>query len=115
MTTSTVPLEGRQRPLFVDWAGFIGMSLFALALPLGAGQIGILVLPPMLYELAVAATFLVRGRPRRHLPGIAPRVAAYGASFLVPAFLRGATAWAPSLVAGASLHVLQSAGAVLWL
>jgi len=115
MSTAVGAITTRPRPLLVDWAGFICLSLFALALPLGAGHIGVLVLPPMLYELAVAATFLMRGRSRRHLPGITPRIAAYGATFVIPVFMRAASAWAPSLVAAGSRHALLSAGATLWL
>ena len=38
----------------------------------------------MLYEVVVATTFLVRRQPRRTLLGVGPRMAAYGATFLLP-------------------------------
>lgn len=111
--TATPPV--RPRRTAADWAGFTLLSAFALALPLGAGKPGLLLLPPMLYELLVAATFLVRGRARRTTHGIGPRVAAYGASFLVPVFLWTAARLAPEMIASSRLAPLRSLGTATWL
>ena len=69
----------------------------------------------MLYEVAVAATFLVRGRARRLLAGAGPRVAAYIASFLIPLFIWASSRWAPSFIAPTELPFLRLAGASAWL
>ena len=98
-----------------DWAGAAGFGAFALLFPLTAGRFGLLLLPPMLYELTVAVTFLVRGRAKRSLQGAGPRVAAYVATFWMPLFFWATLRWAPSLVPASSSSALRAAGASLWL
>ena len=98
-----------------DWVGCVFFCAFALAIPLTSGRSGLLLLPPMLYEAAVAATFLVRGRARRSLTGIVPRVVAYVATFLVPVSLWLATKWAPDLLSTSESPILRLAGASTWL
>jgi protein-S-isoprenylcysteine O-methyltransferase Ste14 len=98
-----------------DWIGCLFFCAFALTIPLTAGQVGLLLLPPMAYEIVVAATFLIRGRARRTLPGIWPRVAAYGATFLIPVFLWCSSRWAPQFVESSTAPALRFAGAFLWL
>lgn len=98
-----------------DWAGCVFFCAFAITLPLTAGKTGLLLLPAMVYEILVAATFLVRGQARRTLGGLGPRVAAYGATFLIPAFLWAAARWAPNSLAQSSSPFLQKAGASIWL
>jgi len=98
-----------------DWVGCAFFAVFALTLPLTSGAIGLMLLPPMMYELVVAVTFLIRGRARRSLRGFGPRLAAYGATFLLPVFLWTAHRWAPSLVAMSTVPWFVSAGAVVWL
>ena len=98
-----------------DWIGCLFFCAFALTIPLTAGQVGLLLLPPMAYEIVVAATFLIRGRARRSLHGVGPRVAAYGATFLIPVFLWCSSRWAPQFVASSTAPPLRFAGAFLWL
>lgn len=98
-----------------DWVGCIFFCAFSLAIPLTSGRSGLLLLPPMLYEAAVAATFLVRGRARRALPGVVPRLVAYVATFLVPVFLWLATKWAPDFLSTSQSSILRLAGASVWL
>lgn len=98
-----------------DWVGCVFFCAFALALPLTSGRSGLLLLPPMLYEAAVAATFLIRGRARRSLTGVLPRVVAYVATFLVPVFLWLANKWAPGLLSTSESPILRLAGASTWL
>src|SRR5918911_2780531 len=73
---------------WTDWVGCIAVLAFAASIFAGSRELGILLLAPVGYEVAVAFTFLLRGRPRRTLSGTLPRIAAYGASFLIPAFVR---------------------------
>ena len=98
-----------------DWIGCLFFCAFALTIPLTAGRVGLLLLPPMAYETVVAATFLIRGRARRSLHGVGPRVAAYGATFLIPVFLWCSSRWAPQFLTPSTAHPLRFAGAFLWL
>jgi protein-S-isoprenylcysteine O-methyltransferase Ste14 len=90
-------------------------AAFALMFPLTAGRFGLLLLPPMLYELTVAVTFLVRGRARRSLQGAGPRAAAYVATFWMPLVFSVTLRWAPNLVPASTSAALRMAGASLWL
>ena len=105
----------RQTRSASDWIGCAFFVGFALTLPLTSGTSGLLLLPPMIYESVVGVTFLIRGRARRSLEGMGPRVAAYGATFLLPIFLWSAQRWAPSLVAESSVPVFIRVGAGIWL
>lgn len=98
-----------------DWLGCLFFAAFALTLPLTSGTSGLLLLPPMIYEMVVAVTFLMRGRARRSLHGVGPRAAAYGATFLLPIFLWTAQRWAPHLVAVSTVPWFVRAGAGIWL
>lgn len=112
-TEGTLPARSRRSAS--DLFGCVFYCAFALTLPLTAGKSGLLLLPPMLYEVAVAATFLIRGQPRRTLPGLGPRAAAYGATFLIPVFLWASSRWAPGFLAPSTLPLLRVMGASAWL
>src|SRR6185437_2899930 len=114
-TTSAKPSAVRPVRSLSDWIGCAFFSAFALTLPLTSGNTGLLLLPPMIYELVVAVTFLIRGRARRSLRGFGPRAAAYGATFLLPVFLWSAQRWAPDLVAMSFVPSFRRAGATIWL
>jgi protein-S-isoprenylcysteine O-methyltransferase Ste14 len=98
-----------------DLVGCACFAAFALMFPLTAGRFGLLLLPPMLYELTVAVTFLVRGRARRSLQGAGPRAAAYVATFWMPLVFSVTLRWAPNLVPASTSAALRMAGASLWL
>ena len=115
MSAVTAAIPARARRTAADWVGCAIFCAFAITLPLTSGKSGLLLLPPMLYEVLVAATFLVRGRPRRTLPGVAPRVAAYGATFLLPVFLWAAARWFSTSLASSTLPALRIVGASTWL
>lgn len=112
---STAVASVRQSRPLSDWVGCACFAAFALLFPLTAGRFGLLLLPPMLYELAVAVTFLIRGRARRSLQGAVPRAAAYLATFWMPLFFWIALRWAPNLVPSSPSGTLRMAGASLWL
>src|SRR5690242_15235244 len=97
--TAATKADVRQARSISDWIGCLFFAAFALTLPLKSGTSGLLLLPPMIYEMVVAVTFLTRGRAKRSLHGVGPRVAAYAATFLLPVFLWAAQHWAPHLVA----------------
>lgn len=113
-TSRTTPDLRRERSI-ADWLGCAFFAAFALTLPLTSGKSGLMLLPPMAYELVVAVTFLIRGRARRSLQGVEPRVAAYGATFLLPIFLWVSERWAPTLVAQSPIRAFLSVGAIIWL
>lgn len=115
MSAVAAIFPARARRTAADWVGCAFFCAFALTLPLTSGKSGLLLLPPMLYEVGVAATFLVRGRPRRTLSGIGPRAAAYGATFLLPLFLWAAARWFPAYLASSTLPALRIAGVSTWL
>ena len=96
-------------------AGDAFCGAVAAGLALDSGKIGLLLVPPMMYELVVAVTFLIRGRARRVESEMIPRVAAYGASFLVPVFMWASVRWAPTYLAASESSLLRTAGASSWL
>jgi protein-S-isoprenylcysteine O-methyltransferase Ste14 len=105
----------RASRIAADWIGFLFFCAFALTIPLTAGSSGLLLLPPMLYEVAVAGTFLSRNRARRSLQGVAPRLIAYIATFLLPLFIWIAIRWIPSFFTTTQSSLLRTAGASFWL
>src|SRR5690348_10185714 len=105
----------RSRRTAADWLGFVFFCAFATGLALDSGKAGVLLVPPLFYELCVAITFLIRGRARRVLTGKVPRLAAYGASFLLPVFVWASVRWAPTWVAPSQSSLLTIAGASCWL
>lgn len=113
--TSANSSEVRPVRSLSDWIGCAFFAAFALTLPLTSGKAGLMLLPPMIYEMVVAVTFLIRGRARRSLRGFGPRAAAYGATFLLPVFLWTAQRWAPNLVAMSWVPSFKRAGATIWL
>jgi protein-S-isoprenylcysteine O-methyltransferase Ste14 len=110
-----LPTFTRTSRTTADLVGCVFFCAFAITIPLTSGRSGLLLLPPMLYEVAVAATFLVRDRARRSLLGAAPRLIAYMASFFLPVFIWASTRWAPSLLAMTQSPLMRTAGASLWL
>jgi protein-S-isoprenylcysteine O-methyltransferase Ste14 len=113
-TTVSERVEGEGRT-WTDWVGFFvcfGLVVLILSTP---GEMKLLLLPPVLYELAVGVTFLVRGRARRTLTGLGPRVAAYTAGFIVPIFVRAALEWRPEWLAATPSLALRNVGGGLWL
>jgi protein-S-isoprenylcysteine O-methyltransferase Ste14 len=100
---------------WTDWTGCIAVLAFAASIFAGSRELGILLIAPVGYEVTVAFTFLVRRRPRRTLTGTLPRIAAYGASFLIPAFVRASLTWAPTFVASTANSQLRAAGVFFWL
>lgn len=115
MTMSLTTVSARPTRTPADWVGCAFFGAFALALPLTSGRVGLMLLPPMFYELLVAATFLVRGPARRALSGTGPRVAAYGATFAVPIFLWGSQRWEQSWISLSTFAPLRFVGAGTWL
>src|SRR5918911_457079 len=100
---------------WTDWVGFTAILALAASTFVGSRELGVLLSAPLGYDLAVSLTFLIRGRPRRTLTGFLPRVAAYGASLLVPVFVRASLSWAPSAVASTTAAPVRAGGIFLWI
>jgi len=98
-----------------DWVGFTVFMLFAGWLLSGPRSLGMFLVVPVIYEMGIATTFLLRGRAQRSMPDLVPRVIAYGSTFLIPVFVRWALRYQPALVATSPKPVLQVAGMSLWL
>jgi protein-S-isoprenylcysteine O-methyltransferase Ste14 len=110
-----IPTLKRTSRTTADWVGCVFFSAIAITIPLTSGSSGLLLLPPMLYEVAVAATFLLRNRPRRSLQGAGPRLIAYMATFFLPLFIWVSTHWVPGFFEMTQSPLLTTAGASLWL
>jgi protein-S-isoprenylcysteine O-methyltransferase Ste14 len=98
-----------------DWIGTAAFTAVAFTLFRRAPEFGLLVLPALLQELLVAISFLVRGRPKGGASGWAPRLVAYGNTFVVMGFL-----WLASTRHREWIHPTEQAelwwlGTVLWL
>jgi protein-S-isoprenylcysteine O-methyltransferase Ste14 len=108
------PALGRRRSV-ADWLGFTTFMLFAGWLLSGPRSLAMFLVVPVLYEVGIATTFLLRGRARRSTPDLVPRVIAYGSTFLIPVFVRLALRYQPALVASSPKPALQAVGMTLWL
>lgn len=82
-----------------DWAGFAAFLSLAVWLAASAPALTVALVPVLAYELAMALAFLTRAPARAVIPGILPRVAAHGGTFLVVAFIAASSAWAPHWLA----------------
>ncbi len=93
---TSLPLSATRERHWSDLTGaaaFLAIAAYAAAT---APSLSIALLPVLAYEVFSAVAFLVRGRARSTLPGLAPRAAAYAGTFLVPVFLVAAATWAPA-------------------
>jgi protein-S-isoprenylcysteine O-methyltransferase Ste14 len=78
-------------------------------------ELGVLMLPALVQELLIAASFLVRGRARSAAPNLASRAVAYLNSFLVIVFILVAGQIQPEWLQPTPNHALRGAGGILWL
>jgi len=83
------------------WSDFVGCIAF-LALAAWdvwiAPAVSLALIPVFGYEAAAGIAFLGRRRARASIRGSGPRIAAYGATFMVPLFLAFAAAREPSWI-----------------
>ena len=70
-----------------DWLGTAAFTAMAVGLWRQSPEFGVLLLPGLVQELLIAASFLVRGRARSSAPSWTSRVVAYLNSFLVMVFI----------------------------
>jgi protein-S-isoprenylcysteine O-methyltransferase Ste14 len=98
-----------------DWVGVAVFTAIGVNVYRQSPELGILILPGILQELIVTASFLLRPRPRRAASGWMPRLVAYANSFGVMLFLLYAAARHPDWVGPTDNPSLRTAGAFLWL
>ena len=98
-----------------DWVGTAAFTAMAVGLWRQSPEFGVLLLPGLVQELLVAASFLLRGRARATAPGWASRVVAYANSFLVMIFILVAGKLQPEWLRPTPNDALRFAGAILWL
>ena len=98
-----------------DWVGVAVFTAIGVNLYRQSPEFGILVLPGILQELLVAASFLLRPRERHAAPGWLPRVVAYVNTFGVMVFLVYAARYQPEWIRPTPVPALRTAGALLWL
>jgi protein-S-isoprenylcysteine O-methyltransferase Ste14 len=98
-----------------DWVGVVAFTAIGANLYTQAPEFGILILPGILQEIVVAASFLLRPRPRLGTPGWWPRAVAYANTFGPMLFLWYAARYHHDWVRPTPIPDLRLMGAVLWL
>jgi len=98
-----------------DWVGVVAFTAIGANLYTQAPEFGILILPGILQELVVAASFLLRPRRRLGATGWRPRLVAYANSFGVMLFLWYSARYHHDWIRPTPVSELRMAGAVLWL
>ncbi len=112
-TALGLPGRGAGRHHWSDWVGFI---VYATAVVWGASKgsgVNVYGIPILLLQFLYSVGYLLRGPARRTLPGLGPRLIAYGTAYIMPAFLLAAGRWAPQLTTPVANPVLRSAGWIL--
>jgi protein-S-isoprenylcysteine O-methyltransferase Ste14 len=99
---------------FSDWFGFVFFLFFAGFLFWRAPRLGLLMLPGVLHELLTAFCFLLRRNPKASLSGLGPRIAAYGATFLMPVVVITMTARYAGWFQLSHSPILQWIGLLAW-
>jgi protein-S-isoprenylcysteine O-methyltransferase Ste14 len=98
-----------------DWVGVVAFTAIGANLYRQAPEFGILILPGILQELVVAASFLLRPRARLGTPGWWPRAVAYANTFGPMLFLWYAARYHHDWVRPTPIPDLRLMGAILWL
>jgi protein-S-isoprenylcysteine O-methyltransferase Ste14 len=98
-----------------DWVGLAAFTAIGISLWRKAPEFGVLIVPGLLQEMVVTASFLLRGRARPARIGWLPRLVAYANSFIVMAFLLIAAEWHREWIRPTPIPELRSLGTVLWL
>jgi protein-S-isoprenylcysteine O-methyltransferase Ste14 len=97
-----------------DWIGTAAFAALGLLLWRRAPEFGLLVLPAILQELLVVASFLIRGRPRMGAPSWKARAIAYTNSFVILGFIWVASQTHPDWLRQTGDPTVRLLGSVLW-
>lgn len=100
---------------WTDYAGFFFyLAVAANFLRHMPREIVFLLLPTLLHELAISASFLIRRPLRMQLKGWAPAAAGYGGALILMVFFPVTRAWFPSWIARTQSDGMIAAGLALW-
>lgn len=114
MSVSVAPAEApRVTRAWSDIVGFLSCIGLAAFTVIRSPDVVLLLAPVLLYELALALSFLTRGRAVRVNTGWGQRIAAYGGSYLMALALPLITELEPRWIAPTDVPALLSAGVVL--
>ncbi len=108
-------------PIFsADWVGFSWFSFWTLinaVLAIGVSRraplVALFLAPTFAHEALIAVAFLARRPLLKQAEGWSPRLAAYVATFLIPAFCFFASQWRPGWMKPSSPAAFAT-GVVLW-
>jgi protein-S-isoprenylcysteine O-methyltransferase Ste14 len=98
------------------WSDWVGFTVFGCAVLWGAWRgsgVNVYGLPILILQFLYAMGYLLRGPARATVPGLMPRIAAYGTAYVMPAFLLVAGKFAPELTRPADNPTLRTAGWIL--
>jgi len=98
-----------------DWVGFLFCVWLVIAIFRKSPAMGMMMLPACLHDIVAGVAFLVRRPAKAHLQGWGPRIATYGSSFLIPAFLALAGSRYPSWVRFTRVPSVVSVGYCVWM
>lgn len=96
-----------------DVVGFISFVALAAFTAVRQPELVLLLAPVLLYEIAVATSFLIRRRAVRTSTGVPQRVAAYGGTFLMPLALPLIAEVAPQWLQLTDVALAMTIGTVL--
>jgi protein-S-isoprenylcysteine O-methyltransferase Ste14 len=105
----------RERHHWTDWVGFLFCVWLASAVFRRSPMLGMMMLPICLHDIVAGVAFLVRRPAKARLEGWGPRIATYGGSFLIPAFLAFGGSRYPSWVAFTPAAWAVKIGYCVWL
>jgi protein-S-isoprenylcysteine O-methyltransferase Ste14 len=88
----------RGRHHWTDWAGFLFCAWLIIAVFRRSPMLGVMMLPICLHDMVAGIAFLLRRPAKARLLGWGPRIATYGSTFLIPAFLALAGSRRPSWI-----------------
>ena len=103
-------MEIRSTRHWTDWVGLTVFTAIGVNLYSQAPEFGLLILPAILQELFVAASFLLRPRVRIGVPGWRPRLVAYANAFGVMLFLSYAARYRHDWIRPTPVPELRAAG-----
>jgi protein-S-isoprenylcysteine O-methyltransferase Ste14 len=100
---------------WTNWVGCVTSLAIASGWLIGVHPPILFICLPLLMDIAVAVAFMVRGRVKRSLTGVLPRVTAYGSTFLVGMSMRVSSPWrrAASVPVGGTLWIAVPAALVV--
>jgi len=105
----------RRRHHWSDWVGSLFCLWLVIAIFRQSPMMGMMMLPACLHDIVAGVAFLVRRPAKAHLLGWGPRIATYGSTFLMPAFLAWGGSRHPSWVRFTPVPRVVSIGYCVWM